>query len=313
MSAGWRPWATLGPLLLAAGLLGLLVAAVMGMDYHWRWSALGPHLISEQVESLRPPQAGTVRSVAPLQIELRDGSPWQCADCQAVEGLQIGAPVWPEDRVAERRGWHIGLLLQGLGLTVQVSLLAILVSIPPGLALALLRMQRAAPLRRLGIALIEIIRGTPLLVQIFLFYFLVGTLLGLERMTAGIVALSLFTAAYVAEIVRAAIESVPRGQWEAAQVLGLNRRQALQHVILPQALPRMLPALGGQFILLIKDSSLLSVIALTDLTKAGREIIAATFAPFEVWLAVAALYLCLTLSLGALVRHWERRFGVARG
>ena len=88
-----------------------------------------------------------------------------------MEGLQIGAPVWPEDRVAERRGWHIGLLLQGLGLTVQVSLLAILVSIPPGLALALLRMQRAAPLRRLGIALIEIIRGTPLLCRSSCFIF----------------------------------------------------------------------------------------------------------------------------------------------
>ena len=294
-------------LLLLGLFAGAMWQAISQLDYRWQWRSLQPHLLAEHTQDLRPPMAATVLELSPLKLELVDGQPWDCTPCEAEPELEVGAQVWPEERVATRSRWQFGLLLQGLWLTLEVSLLAIACSLVPGLALAALRMQSAPLPRWTGIALIEIIRGTPLLVQIFLFYFLVGSVLGLERLTAGVTALALFTAAYVAEIVRGAIASVPRGQWEAAKVLGLSPLQSLIHVIFPQALPRMLPALAGQFILLVKDSSLLSVIALTDLTKAGREIVAATFAPFEVWLTVAALYLSLTLSLGSAVRWWEGR------
>ncbi|MBU3915792.1 amino acid ABC transporter permease, partial [bacterium] len=113
------------------------------------------------------------------------------------------------------------------------------------------------------------------------------------------------------EIVRSGIQSIHPGQMEAARSLGMNYFQAMRHIILPQALKRILPPLAGQFISLIKDSSLVSVIALTDLTKAGREIITSTFAVFEIWFTVAGMYLVLTFSLSMVVRYLERRFSVS--
>jgi polar amino acid transport system permease protein len=121
----------------------------------------------------------------------------------------------------------------------------------------------------------------------------------------------LFAGAYTAEIVRAGIQSISKGQMEAARSLGLTLPQAMVDIILPQALKRILPPLSGQFISLIKDSSLVSVIAITDLTKSGREIITSTFATFEVWLVVAAMYLIITSVLSQLVFYMERRFAVS--
>jgi polar amino acid transport system permease protein len=117
---------------------------------------------------------------------------------------------------------------------------------------------------------VELIRGTPLLVQIFIVYFFIGTVLNLDRFTAGVAALAVFTGAYVAEIVRAGISSIHKGQMEAGRSLGMTSAQTMRYVILPQAFKRVLPPLAGQFINLIKDSSLVSVISITDLTKAGR-------------------------------------------
>jgi polar amino acid transport system permease protein len=144
-------------------------------------------------------------------------------------------------------------------------------------------------------------------VQIFIVYFFFGTVLKLSAFAAGIVALSVFTAAYIAEIVRSGIQAVPKGQTEAANSLGLSGFQTMIHVILPQALRRTLPPLAGQSINLIKDSSLVSVMALTDLTKAGREVVSSTFSPFEVWFTVALMYLVLTGSLSWLVQGLEKR------
>jgi polar amino acid transport system permease protein len=144
---------------------------------------------------------------------------------------------------------------------------------------------------------VELIRGTPLLVQIFIVYFFIGTVLNLDRFTAGVAALAVFTGAYVAEIVRAGISSIHKGQMEAGRSLGMTSAQTMRYVILPQAFKRVLPPLAGQFINLIKDSSLVSVISITDLTKAGREVVSSTFSPFEVWFTVALLYLVLTGTL----------------
>ena len=124
-------------------------------------------------------------------------------------------------------------------------------------------------------------------------------------------ALSIFTGAYVAEIVRAGIQSVPVGQMEAARSLGMNYVQAMIYVIMPQAIKRTLPPLAGQFINLIKDSSLVSVIAITDLTKAGREVVSGSFAPFEVWFTVAALYLVVTGGLSWIIQLFEKRLSAS--
>ena len=120
-------------------------------------------------------------------------------------------------------------------------------------------------------------------------------------------ALAIFTGAYVAEIVRAGIQSVHRGQMEAARSLGLTYAQAMRRVILPQAMRRILPPLAGQFISLIKDSSLLGVISIRELTKASREVVSSSLQPFEIWIVCAVLYLVLTFTLSLFVQHLERK------
>jgi polar amino acid transport system permease protein len=148
-------------------------------------------------------------------------------------------------------------------------------------------------------------------VQIFIFYFFLGTILQFDRFLAGTLALAFFVGAYVAEIVRAGIQSIHPGQMEAARSLGMNYPQAMGYIVLPQAFKRIMPPLAGQFISLIKDSSLVSVIAITDLTKAGREVVTSTFSTFEIFFTVAGLYLVLTFPLSMVVRYIERRFSVS--
>jgi polar amino acid transport system permease protein len=174
-----------------------------------------------------------------------------------------------------------------------------------------MRVAKGQVWRNLAVTYVEIIRGTPLLVQIFIVYFFIGTVFDLDRFTAGVAALSIFTAAYIAEIVRAGIQSIAPGQMEAARSLGMNYMQAMLYVIMPQAVKRSLPALAGQFINLIKDSSLVSVISITDLTKAGREVVSGSFAPFEVWFTVAALYLVVTASLSFAIQRLEKRLAAS--
>jgi polar amino acid transport system permease protein len=162
---------------------------------------------------------------------------------------------------------------------------------------------------------VDLVRGTPLLVQILIVYYCIGNLVRLDdQLLLGALALGVFSGAYVAEIVRAGIESVPRGQSEAARSLGMSHRQAMFHVVGPQALKNALPALTGQFINLIKDSSLLSVIGFTELTKRGEQVYTSTWATFEVFLPVAGLYLLLTLPLTKYTDRLERRLaGRVRG
>jgi polar amino acid transport system permease protein len=187
------------------------------------------------------------------------------------------------------------------------SVLALFIGLVTGLA----RISKNLTLRGLAAIYVEFIRGTPLLVQIFIAYFFIGTVFNLDRNVAGVGALAIFAGAYVAEIVRAGIQAIPKGQMEAARSLGMNLFQAMRYIILPQAFKKILPPLAGQFISLIKDSSLVSVIAITDLTKSGREIITSTFAVFEVWLTVAAMYLIVTSLLSQAVFNMERRLAVS--
>lgn len=292
--------------------LGASVYAVsQRVDYDWRWDRVPRYIVNPEGERITAPVDGIVRLGAdPRVLEIHTPSDpplvTRIGDVDRIAAAD-GDPVFAGDVVAIREGYAPGPLLVGLWVTLKISLWSLVFALALGLVAGLGRVARNPAARSLAATYVEVIRGTPLLVQIFIFYFFIGTVLELSALAAGVAALAVFTGAYVAEIVRAGIEAVPRGQMEAARSLGMSYAQAMRFVVLPQALRRALPPLAGQFISLIKDSSLVSVIAITDLTKAGREIVSSTFTPFEVWFTVALMYLALTGSLSLLVRRLERR------
>lgn len=205
-----------------------------------------------------------------------------------------------------------GPLIHGLGVTLQVSGVSLLFSSLFGLVTAICRLSGSFTARVLSRAYLELIRNTPLLVQLFFIYFVFSPMVGLSRFASAVLALSLFEGAYASEIIRAGILAVPQGQWEAAGSLGLSRYRIYRHVVLPQALRHMTPPLVSQAVSLIKDSALVSTIAIYDLTMRGQEIIAETYLVFELWFTIAAIYLLLTLGLSGITRMIERRLAMPR-
>jgi len=203
-----------------------------------------------------------------------------------------------------------GPLARGLVVTLEIATLGLVLTLAIGLVTALLRTSHSFSGRLLAACYIQLIRNTPLLVQLYLFYFVLAPILGIERFWTGVLCLACFEGSFAAEIFRAGIESVPRGQWEASRSLGLGRYVEFRRVILPQAIKIVLPPLTGQGVSLIKDSSIVSVIAIFDLTNEGRTIISDTFMSFEIWFTVAAIYLVLTVSLSALASRLERRTAI---
>lgn len=200
-----------------------------------------------------------------------------------------------------------GPLLEGLWVTLKITACSLVLATVFGLLTALLRLSGSLVGRVLARVYLEVIRNTPLLVQIFFLYFVLAPIFELERFAAAVIALSLFEGAYASEIIRAGIVSIHRGQWEAAHSLGLSSFDTYRTVVLPQALQRILPSLTGQAVSLIKDSALVSTIAVYDLTMQGRTIIAETFLTFEIWFTVAAIYLIITLVLSLIVNVLEKR------
>ena len=202
-------------------------------------------------------------------------------------------------------------LLQEAKLTVQLTSIAVFFGIILGTIAGMIRLSKG-PLRLAAASYIDIIRGTPLLVQTFLIFYGLPSLISrpIPAYTAAVLALSINSGAYVGEIVRAGIQSIDKGQWEAAASLGLSGSQTMGLIILPQAFRRILPPLGNEFIALLKDSSLVSVIALEELVRKGQIIIGRTFRPFEVWLAVAVIYFVMTFAVSRLVNLAEKRVAV---
>ena len=180
-----------------------------------------------------------------------------------------------------------------------------------GLLVAVLRLSNSVVGRAVARAYIELIRNTPILIQILIIYFIIGRIFAIPRFWAGVMCLALYEGAFAAEIIRAGITAVHRGQAEAARSLGLSTFDSYRDVILPQALPLMLPPLAGVMVNLVKHSAIVSVIAVFDLTTEARTIVADTFLAFEIWLVTAALYLVITISLalaaGAIERHYKGR------
>lgn len=196
----------------------------------------------------------------------------------------------------------------GFCMTVGISAASLVISLIIGVAVAAGQGTRVLPVRYLCDLYVKIIRGTPLIVQVYFFYYIIGTAWGVDnRVLAGIIILSLFSGAYIAEILRGSLLSLDAGQLEAARAMGFTRAQTLRYVVAPQLVARTLPALTGQVASIIKDSSLLSVIAVIELTQTIREITATNYNFFGGFLLLGALYLVLTLPIMAVSRHFEKR------
>jgi polar amino acid transport system permease protein len=230
--------------------------------------------------------------------------------------------------------WRPNVLVLGLLTTIRLSIWATALATIIGTVMGLLRVSPGLFNRLIGGTYVEIVRNLPPLVLVFIFYFFVGDqilpALGTERLVSGIsgsgrtllrvlfapptllvpflsalVTLALFEGAYITEIVRSGIQSIEAGQWEAAAALGFTRSQQMRHVILPQAVQRILPPLAGQFISTIKDSAIVSVISIQELTFQGMELMATTYFTFEIWITITGLYLLLTLSCSLAVERLE--------
>jgi len=205
-----------------------------------------------------------------------------------------------------------GPFLRGLLVTGEIVGLSMGITLLVGLATALLRLSSSWSGRALAVCYIELIRNTPLLVQMYVLYFVLGPILGIGRFWVGVLGLSFFVATLAAEVIRGSIEAVPRGQWESARAVGLRASQVLRLVVLPQALPLMIPPLTGVLVNLVKHSAIVSVIAVADLATEGRNLISDTLMSFEVWLTVAAIYLAITIPLSLTAQWVESRLAPAR-
>jgi polar amino acid transport system permease protein len=309
-------------LLVILSIVSLIYVATMRIDYVWAWYKIpSAFLYHDQVETIAEIQ-GTVTDITAdgdqSLITVR-GNGDEASYRVPTKDVRVtrGDLIYPGDTLASYGKWKAGIMLQGLWITLKVSIFSILFGIIIGIIGGLSRISDNPALKWLAITYVELIRGSPLLVQIFIWYFVVGTMVNqllasygiseIPNIWYGVASLACFTGAYVTEIVRAGIQSIGRGQMEAARSLGMSYPQAMRYIIMPQAMRQILPPLAGQFISLIKDSSLLGIIAVRELTKATREVITTQLNPFEMFFLAAALYLMLTFTLSMFVQYLERR------
>ena len=206
----------------------------------------------------------------------------------------------------------IPILLVGIKYTIFITIFGLIIGFCLGAVTGLARSSRNIILYRLAGFYIESIRGTPLMVQVMFIYFGLPLALNMRvpPLAAGIGAIAINSGAYIAEIVRGSIQSIDRGQMEAGRSIGLTHFKAMLYIIWPQAFRRMIPPLGNQFIISLKDTSLLVVIGVGELTRTGQEIIAVNFRAFEVWLTVAIMYLTLTMTIAKFLRILEKKLEI---
>ncbi|MCL1627612.1 amino acid ABC transporter permease [Roseibaca sp. V10] len=198
-----------------------------------------------------------------------------------------------------------GPLVRGLILTIQIAALAGALAIVIGFLTALARLSGSFAGRVLAKVYLEAIRNTPLLVQLFLVYFVLAPIIGIDRFWAGVLCLALYEGSFAAEIIRGGLRGIDRGQYEAADAVGLSTWDKYRYIIVPQSMPLVLPPLTGLLISTIKHSAIVSVIALAELTTQGLNLVSNTFMAFEVWFIVAGIYLVLTVSLSFAVTLFE--------
>ena len=204
----------------------------------------------------------------------------------------------------------IPLLPRGAGLTLEITALAVGLGLLIGLVASLAQLSKSPLLRLPAKVYVDCIRGTPLLIQIFIIYFALPNIIGhrIDPFIAAVTACSLNSGAYIAEIFRGGIQSISQGQFRAGLSLGMTYGQTMRYIVLPQAFKRIIPPLGNEFIAMLKDSSLVSVIGFEELTRSGQLIIAETYGTLEIWTCVAIIYLTLTLTISRFVAALEKRF-----
>lgn len=314
----------LGYFLLLTGFVGGLYYATRQIDYIWRWYQVPQYFAYKDtveihaeadgdVDEIRTEGGKTIIQVKDLDGKLVTYDIPSKADIRVSDGDMLSSG----DALASYTTWKPGLLLQGLWLTLKASVYSIFFGIIIGVCGGIARISPNPIFKWTSITYVELVRGSPLMVQMLIWYFVLGTVVNtmlanrgiaqLPPLWFGIASLSFFSGAYITETVRAGIQSIHRGQIEASRSLGMSYVQSMRHVILPQALRRILPPLAGEFIGLIKDSSLLGIIAVRDLTKAAREATTTSLMPFEFYFVCAVLYLSLTFTLSMFVHYLERR------
>ena len=213
---------------------------------------------------------------------------------------------------------YMDMFLEGMACTVTLSALTVLFGFILALALAISRMSKVAPLRWLSTVYVEVFRATPMLVQVFIVYYVLLADIPLpafklfgfirtERMIPGVIALSMNSAAYLSEIIRSGIQSIDHGQTEAARSLGMNQAQTMRHIILPQAIKNILPAIANEFVTIIKESSICYTIGVQDIMSAVKSAQMAAFTIAEPLLIAAAIYFCLTFPPSKIIAYFERR------
>lgn len=312
-----------GYIALVLLVIGSVYYATVAVEYQWRWFKVPKYFVYQSNITIYADVNGEIGSITPKgeKAEIVVTSPEGDATYVVPKGsfaYNEGDMVYPGDVLSEYKGdWKPGLMAVGLWITLKISFISTIFGILLGIIGGVARVSDTPVLKWSAMTYVEIIRGSPLLVQIMIFYFVLGTTMnkilmmnGIPKLQPewyGIMAMSIFTGAYVVEIVRAGIESIHPGQVEAARSQGMSYFQCMFHIILPQALKTILPPLAGQFINLIKDSSLLGLISIRELTKATREGITTSLQTFELWILCAILYLTMTFTLSMAVQYLERR------
>ena len=265
------------------------------------------HLANPRLARSRPPsmlsRTGTILLVAAVALLLAG-----CGDSSYNWGWYIFNPFLP------RGASNIQFMLAGLGLTISLSILAICVSVVLGVLLALAGLSKNGLLRGLNRVYVECFRAVPMLVLLLWVYYGLPVLTGLQfgAFTAGLMTLAISDSAFEAEVFRAGIQSVPRGQSEAAETLGLSRWMTFRYIVFPQAIRHILPALGNQFVYVLKMSSLVSVIGLQELTRRSNELNVTEYRPLEIYTLLVFEYLALILVVSWGVRRLERRLAYGR-
>ncbi len=209
-------------------------------------------------------------------------------------------------------GFQWGEIAFGLVKTLQLSATAFALATLLGLLVALMRLSGLLIVGAVSVGFLELIRNIPLLVLLYLFYYVLGPVFGFDRYTASVLCLAVFHSVLISEIFRAGIEAVAKGQWEAATSIGMTRGQAYRYIILPQSIRFMLPPMTGEVVHMVKSSAIVSVIAVAELTTIGRNIISDTYMSFEIWFTIAAVYMVVTLILSVGVSMVEKRYAVSQ-
>lgn len=291
-----------------------LYIAASNMNYIWKWNSIPDYFVYTETKTVEAPANGKlIVQDGIYYLENSDEKVKLNLDASYKFSYVLGEDVYEGDYIATKSQKKTGPILNGLWITLKISFFAAILTFILGTIVAFMKLSSYQFLKDIATVYITIVRGTPLLVQIFLFYFIVANIFELDRFVAGVLALGIFFGAYMAEILRGAIQSIDKGQLEAANSLGITKFQAMRYIILPQAFKRALPTLVGEMIALIKDSSLVSVISITDLTKVGKEIVANTFSPFETWIVIALVYLSITSVLSYVGHKLEKRMAEKGG